>query len=209
MILDEPTNGLDPQGIHEIRELLLTLNRAGTTIFLSSHLLAEVEQLCTRVGVLASGRLVVQDEMAALRAPTGNTIVHTVDVDAALGLLGSRVVAVDGRRLVVRAADPAVLNAELVAAGVAVSELAVQRGTLEEVVLAATEPRTVGGVEAGSGVSAGAGGGAGSNTSGDGAAVGTAPQQAQAAQAPQAAGRPGTDPSGAPPSVPPVWERIA
>ena len=66
LVLDEPTNGLDPQGIREIRELLLELNAAGTTIFLSSHLLAEVEQLCTRVGVLDRGRLVLQD--AARRA---------------------------------------------------------------------------------------------------------------------------------------------
>ena len=51
LVLDEPTNGLDPQGIREIRDLLLELNAAGTTVFLSSHLLAEVEQLCTRVGV--------------------------------------------------------------------------------------------------------------------------------------------------------------
>src|SRR5438128_8973987 len=50
LVLDEPTNGLDPQGIHEIRELLLDLNAAGTTVFLSSHLLAEIEQMCTRVG---------------------------------------------------------------------------------------------------------------------------------------------------------------
>ena len=50
LVLDEPTNGLDPQGITEVRDLLLDLHRGGTTVFLSSHLLAEVEQLCTRVG---------------------------------------------------------------------------------------------------------------------------------------------------------------
>ena len=68
LVLDEPTNGLDPQGIQEIRELLLDLNRAGTTVFLSSHLLAEIEQLCTRVGVLDRGRLVLQ---ARARASCG------------------------------------------------------------------------------------------------------------------------------------------
>src|SRR4030095_405151 len=64
LILDEPTNGLDPQGIREIRELLLELHRHGTTVFLSSHLLAEVEQMCTRVGVLDRGRLVLPDQRA-------------------------------------------------------------------------------------------------------------------------------------------------
>ena len=69
LVLDEPTNGLDPQGITEVRELLLELHRGGTTVFLSSHLLAEVEQLCSRVGVLDRGRLVLQDELATLTAP--------------------------------------------------------------------------------------------------------------------------------------------
>ncbi len=77
LILDEPTNGLDPQGIAEIRTLLLELHDAGTTVFLSSHLLAEVEQMATRVGVLDRGRLVLQDQLAVLTAPTGSTIVTT------------------------------------------------------------------------------------------------------------------------------------
>ena len=67
LILDEPTNGLDPQGIHEIRDLLIELNRAGTTVFLSSHLLSEVEQLCTRVGVVDRGRLVLEEDLDTLR----------------------------------------------------------------------------------------------------------------------------------------------
>src|SRR5215204_1731637 len=79
LVLDEPTNGLDPQGISEIRELLLELHRGGTTVFLSSHLLAEVEQLCTRVGVLDRGRLVLQEQLATLTAPTGATVVETPD----------------------------------------------------------------------------------------------------------------------------------
>ena len=83
LVLDEPTNGLDPQGIREIRDLLAELNREGTTVFLSSHLLAEVEQLCDRVGVLDRGRLVVQDRLDALRGPTGRLRVRTPDVDRA------------------------------------------------------------------------------------------------------------------------------
>jgi ABC-type multidrug transport system ATPase subunit len=145
LVLDEPTNGLDPQGIREMRDLLLGLNAAGTTIFLSSHLLAEVEQMCTRVGVLDRGRLVVQESLAVLQAPTGRTVVVTPDADVALGVLDGRVEVCDGHRLVVRADDAAALNRLLVDAGVRVSELAPERRGLEQVVLeATTDPHTVG-----------------------------------------------------------------
>jgi ABC-type multidrug transport system ATPase subunit len=138
LILDEPTNGLDPQGIHEIRDLLLELNAKGTTIFLSSHLLAEVEQLCTRVGVLDRGRLAVQDQLASLTCPTGNTLVSTPDLAPARALLGDRVLGRIGPQLVVAGADGAALNAELVSRGIRVTELAPQRRSLEEVVLELT-----------------------------------------------------------------------
>jgi ABC-type multidrug transport system ATPase subunit len=145
LVLDEPTNGLDPQGIREMRELLLDLNKDGTTIFLSSHLLAEVEQMCTRVGVLDRGRLVVQNRLSLLRAPTGRTVVVTPDGDLALGLLNGRVEAREGRRLVVRADDPAALNRLLVDGGVRVAELGPERRGLEQVVLeATTDPTQVG-----------------------------------------------------------------
>ena len=97
LMLDEPTNGLDPQGIGEIRQLLLALHAAGTTIFLSSHLLAEVEQLCSRVGVLDRGRLVVQSELAALQTPTGRIVLHTPDPALAVSLLDGRVEHRDAR----------------------------------------------------------------------------------------------------------------
>jgi ABC-type multidrug transport system ATPase subunit len=137
LVLDEPTNGLDPQGIAEIRELLLELHRAGTTVFLSSHLLAEVEQLCTRVGVLDRGRLVLQDQLATLTAPTGSTVVHTPVPHRVKAALDGRVTAIDGERVVVRGADPAEVNALLVGAGVPVTGLALDRPSLEQVVLAA------------------------------------------------------------------------
>jgi ABC-type multidrug transport system ATPase subunit len=138
LVLDEPTNGLDPQGIREIRDLLLGLNARGTTIFLSSHLLAEVEQMCTRVGVLDRGRLVVQDSLRTLRAPTGRTVVVTPDVDQVLGLLDGRVEHREGDRLLVRGDDPAGLNSLLVQHGVRVQELGPERRGLEQVVLEAT-----------------------------------------------------------------------
>ncbi len=138
LILDEPTNGLDPQGIREIRDLLIELNQAGTTVFLSSHQLSEVEQLCTRVGIVNQGRLVEQDELDTLRALTGRAIVHTPDVDKAKELLDGRVELTEVDRLLVRDADTALLNAQLVAGGVRVTEISAERRSLEDVVLAVT-----------------------------------------------------------------------
>lgn len=138
LILDEPTNALDPQGIREIRELLISLNGAGTTVFLSSHLLGEVEQLCTRVGVVDRGRLVLEETLDGLRSPTGRVLVDTPDAADAVALLDGQLEQRDGSRLVIRHVDPAALNAQLVTAGVRVSELVVERRTLEQVVLEVT-----------------------------------------------------------------------
>ena len=66
LVLDEPTNGLDPQGMREIRALIRELAEDGTTVFLSSHLLDEIEQVCTHAAVMNQGRLVVQGEVAEL-----------------------------------------------------------------------------------------------------------------------------------------------
>jgi ABC-type multidrug transport system ATPase subunit len=140
LVLDEPTNGLDPQGIRDIRELLLGLNRDGTTIFLSSHLLAEVEQMSTRVGVLDRGRLVLQEDMATISAVTGLVRVRTPDVGEAIALLDGRVQQRAEGEVVVKADDAAALNALLVGAGVRVSGLEPVRRTLEQVVLEATSP---------------------------------------------------------------------
>ncbi|SEF36413.1 ABC-2 type transport system ATP-binding protein [Amycolatopsis pretoriensis] len=140
LILDEPTNGLDPQGIKEIRELLVELNAAGTTVFLSSHLLAEVEQLCTRVGVVDRGRLVLEEELSTLRAATGRILVGTPDPAEAAAVLDGQLEARDGDRLVIRHADPAALNAMLVEAGVRVTSIRAEQRTLEEVVLDVTGP---------------------------------------------------------------------
>jgi ABC-2 type transport system ATP-binding protein len=138
LVLDEPTNGLDPQGIREVRDLLIDLNTAGTTIFLSSHLLTEVEALCTQVGVVDRGRLVLTGEPAALRTPTGHILVRTPDADTAIALLDGRLAARDGDRLRVRGADPAALNELLVSNGVRVEELEIERRSLEDVVLGVT-----------------------------------------------------------------------
>ena len=69
IILDEPTNGLDPQGTREVRGLIREIATDGVTVLVSSHLLAEVEQICTHVGVMRTGRLVFQGTLEAMRAP--------------------------------------------------------------------------------------------------------------------------------------------
>jgi ABC-type multidrug transport system ATPase subunit len=140
LILDEPTNGLDPQGIKEIRELLTELNAGGTTVFLSSHLLAEVEQLCTRVGVVDRGRLVLEEDLGTLRAATGRVLVGTPDAAAAAAVLDGQLESRDGDRLVIRHGDPAALNALLVEAGVRVRSIHAEQRTLEQVVLDVTGP---------------------------------------------------------------------
>ena len=66
LFLDEPLNGLDPEGIHSIRELLLQLHQEGKTVFLSSHLLDEVEKTCTHVGILQHGCLLYQGDLSEL-----------------------------------------------------------------------------------------------------------------------------------------------
>jgi ABC-type multidrug transport system ATPase subunit len=141
LILDEPSNGLDPQGIQEIRRLLLQLNAEGTTVFLSSHLLAEIEQMCTHVGVLRDGRLILQEALDTLLRPTGLVAVRTPDVDRCTALLGETVASVASDQLLVRANDPARLNAYLVGEDVRVEEIGRYRRTLEEIVLEA-EART-------------------------------------------------------------------
>jgi ABC-2 type transport system ATP-binding protein len=138
LILDEPGNGLDPHGIRDTRQLLLDLSADGVTIFLSSHLLAEVEQQCTRIGVLDHGRLVLQDDLDNLRGPTGRVLVDSPDAGQAATLLDGRVEQRDGAHLVVRHADPAVLNQQLVGEGIRVDSIGPQHRTLEDVVLKVT-----------------------------------------------------------------------
>ncbi|GAB3658180.1 ABC transporter ATP-binding protein [Nocardioides korecus] len=138
LVLDEPTNGLDPQGIRDMRALLLELNRSGTTVLVSSHLLAEIEQMSTRVGVLDRGRLVLQEDLADLRRDTGRVRVRTPDPATVVRLLEDRVEHRRDDEVWVRHDDPGALNERLVGAGVRVTELSPVRHTLEEIVLAAS-----------------------------------------------------------------------
>jgi ABC-type multidrug transport system ATPase subunit len=140
LVLDEPTNGLDPQGIIEVRDLLVRLNENGTTVFLSSHVLSEVEALCTRVGIMDRGRLVAQESLADLRRPTGRVLVQVEDPRTAKSVLDGFVESADGSSLAVRALPAAEVNRRLVAAGVPVHEVVAERQTLEDVVLGLTGP---------------------------------------------------------------------
>ncbi|MCF7547793.1 ABC transporter ATP-binding protein [Pseudonocardia sp. WMMC193] len=138
LLLDEPTNGLDPRGIQEMRALLTDLNAAGTTVVLSSHLLTEVEALCTEVGVMDRGRLALTSSLDALRAPTGRILVRTPDPAGVVGVLDGQVVGRAGELVTVRGTDPVAVNAQLVARGVPVSGLVLEQRSLEQVVLEIT-----------------------------------------------------------------------
>ncbi|HEX4908021.1 MAG TPA: ABC transporter ATP-binding protein [Actinomycetes bacterium] len=144
LVLDEPTNGLDPHGTREVRDLLVELVGGGTTVFLSSHLLAEVELVCTRAAIVDRGRLVAQDRVEALLGPTGRVLVTTPDVgaaaDLAAGLPGVRPGERRPDRLAVHldGTAPEALNRRLVDGGVRVRELVVERPTLEDVFLRLT-----------------------------------------------------------------------
>ena len=104
IILDEPTNGLDPQGTREVRALIRQIAADGTTVFVSSHLLAEVEQICTHVGVMRTGRLVFSGSLPELRRTgAARVTVQTADPEAAakvlagLGLADAQATAGPGR----------------------------------------------------------------------------------------------------------------
>ncbi|MFE7424729.1 ATP-binding cassette domain-containing protein [Streptomyces sp. NPDC057545] len=146
LVLDEPTNGLDPQGMREIRTLVRELAADGTTVFLSSHLLDEIEQVCTHAAVMAGGRLVTQGPVAELAADArGRLAVTTPDPDEAARVLKERAltgITVDGERVSADAppgdVELADLNAALVRAGVRVRSFGVERASLEDAFVALT-----------------------------------------------------------------------
>jgi ABC-2 type transport system ATP-binding protein len=144
LVLDEPTNGLDPQGTREVRTLVRELAAEGTTVFVSSHLLAEVEQICTHAAVLSRGRLVADGEVERLRsAVSSRLVVTTPDVGAAAAtLVGLGFTDVEQLDHTVSAVAGALAVedacAALVADGVRVRGLAVDRPSLEDAFVALT-----------------------------------------------------------------------
>jgi ABC-type multidrug transport system ATPase subunit len=134
LILDEPTNGLDPAGIQEMRDLLRMLADSGTTVFLSSHLLNEVEQMCDRVAVLRAGRLVEEGPVSAVigdRTQVKVTVAagDLVQAQQLLARWPTRVVGPG--RLVVDRAEPCAVNETLGRAGVWAHEVCLARSGLE------------------------------------------------------------------------------
>jgi ABC-type multidrug transport system ATPase subunit len=149
LILDEPTNGLDPAGVAEMRLLLRRLGRGGRTVLLSSHLLGEVQQVCDRIGVLSGGRLLREGTVAELRGQRALLVTAQPLEQAHLvarRLLGpDRVAVQDGAlRLQAEPDQAALVNRELVTAGVAVSALGWAERTLEDVFLELTNQPTSG-----------------------------------------------------------------
>ncbi|SCK50683.1 ABC transporter ATP-binding protein [Streptomyces sp. WMMB 322] len=159
LVLDEPTNGLDPQGMREIRSLVRALAQEGTTVFLSSHLLDEIEQVCTHTAVMNRGRLVTQGTVAEMSAGVrGRLTVTTPDgAEAArvlkehgvgdLTVTGDEVTgelpppeAARGPESPDAAGEPdlAGLNAALVRSGVRVRGFGVTRASLEDVFVTLT-----------------------------------------------------------------------
>ena len=89
LILDEPTNGLDPAGIVEMRDLIRSLADEGMTVFISSHLLSEIEHICDRLIMISDGKTVFQGQVAALRATRGNELVLRPEAESSLASLVS------------------------------------------------------------------------------------------------------------------------
>jgi ABC-type multidrug transport system ATPase subunit len=143
LILDEPTTGLDPKGMAEMREFIRGLGDGGRTVLLSSHLMPEVEQVCDRVGVIHRGTLVREGTVDELRG--GRSLLVRAEPLEQAGLLleslpGVRGVSTHDGAISITAdpAEASAINGALVAAGIAVSELRSERASLEDVFLELT-----------------------------------------------------------------------
>ena len=147
-ILDEPTNGLDPAGMAEMRTLVRELGRGERTVLLSSHLMSEVEQISDRVGIISHGKLVREGTVDELRG-VDRLLIRAEPIERARELIatmagggGPRVMQ-EGDMLRIDdvaalALDPAYVNQRLVSAGIAVRELRLERASLESVFLTLT-----------------------------------------------------------------------
>ena len=137
LLLDEPANGLDPAGMAEFRALLRSLADGGTTVFLSSHLLAEVEQVCDQIAVIQSGRLVSQGPARA--AARVRVLVAPAERDAAVAALARWAARADGADGVLTdTADGRAVNQALGQAGIWAQQILLERPALEAAFLSLT-----------------------------------------------------------------------
>ena len=152
LILDEPTNGLDPAGIHEMRELIVRLpEEFGITVFLSSHLLSEVEHVATQIGIIQKGRLIFQGNPESLQAQLNEFVIVSVDqpekAKAVLAQAGWNVQRNGSQKLYVDAngqSDAALINTQLLGAGVSVYQISLERPSLEDIFLKLTGEKMIG-----------------------------------------------------------------
>jgi ABC-2 type transport system ATP-binding protein len=145
LILDEPSDGLDPEGIHEMRQTILRLQRElGLTILLSSHLLNEVEQLCTRIAVLQNGKKVFEGNVADVRAARGKVALKTNNFASAEKILRAQnlITGTDEEKFITLAEGRSVAEVAqaLVAAGIAVEGLWQHEQTVEDFYLNLIRP---------------------------------------------------------------------
>jgi ABC-2 type transport system ATP-binding protein len=145
LILDEPGDGLDPEGIHEMRQTILRLQRElGLTILLSSHLLNEVEQLCTRIAVLQKGKKVFEGNVADVKAARGRVALKTNNFTAAAKLLRERglIIAMAEERFITLADghSTADVTQALVSAGIAVEGVWQHEQTVEDFYMSLIRP---------------------------------------------------------------------
>ena len=139
VVLDEPSNGLDPQGMREIREIIRILAERGKTIFLSSHLLWEVERTCTHVAIVRRGRIVARGTVEEVVSAGKSALLRAGDEDALAAALESCPEVTTVRRseegvvVGLRSDDLAAVNRYLAARGIHLSHLAPHRPSLEEV----------------------------------------------------------------------------
>jgi len=144
LILDEPTSGLDPQGMAEFRELIRRLGQGDRTVLLSSHLLSEVEQTCSRVGVISKGRMVAEGTVEEIRGGAQLIVRATPAVqarallEAALGKESVQVTPDGAFSLRIDPNRAGEINQRLVTAGITVTELRAGERSLEEVFMELT-----------------------------------------------------------------------
>ena len=147
LLLDEPATGLDPAGMRDMRLLVRRLADQGMTVLLSSHLLTEVEDVCNRVAIVRSGRIVYEGEIATLKRGAGTSYrLETTDDELALRICRAQPGVTDARRdehgrIVFTADEPAAteLSQALVEAGALIKALAPQTVTLEDLFFSFTE----------------------------------------------------------------------